>query len=109
MDTCKVALTKERRDALAKLLGLPVRALDALDIGWDEKGERWTFPECDGDGKVIGLGTRTTDGTKKTVWETTYKKTFHDPQKALRDMDKVVRDLVAKSFKDFPPKSQKKS
>ena len=50
-----------------------------------------------------------TDGTRKTVWETTYKKTFHDPQKALRDMDKVVRDLVAKSFKDFPPKSQKKS
>ena len=50
-----------------------------------------------------------TDGTRKVVWETTYKKTFHDPQKALRDMDKVVRDLVSKSFKDFPPKSQKKS
>jgi hypothetical protein len=50
-----------------------------------------------------------TDATRKTVWETTYKKTFHDPQKALRDMDKVVRDLVSKSFKDFPPKSQKKS
>jgi Domain of unknown function (DUF4136) len=50
-----------------------------------------------------------TDRTRKIVWETTYKKTFHDPQKALRDMDKVVRDLVSKSFKDFPPKSQKKS
>src|SRR5882724_2706566 len=35
-----------------------------------------------------------TDGTRKIVWESTYKKTFHDPQKALRDMDKVVRDLA---------------
>jgi len=45
--------------------------------------------------------------SKKIVWETTYKKTFHDPQKAIRNMDKVVDELVTKSFKDFPPKPKK--
>jgi Domain of unknown function (DUF4136) len=48
-----------------------------------------------------------TDESKKIVWEKTYKKTFHDPQKALRDIDKVVGELVSKSFKDFPPKTKK--
>ncbi len=43
----------------------------------------------------------------KTVWETTYSKTFHDPDKALRNMDKEVSELVAKSFKDFPPTTKK--
>jgi hypothetical protein len=47
------------------------------------------------------------DESRKVVWETTYTKTFHDPQKALRDMDKVVSDLVSKSFRDFPPNSKK--
>ena len=45
--------------------------------------------------------------SKKPVWETTYSKTIRDPHKALRDMDKEVNELVAKSFKDFPPKSKK--
>jgi hypothetical protein len=45
--------------------------------------------------------------SKKVVWETTYKKTFRDPNKALRNWDKVVDELVAKSFKDFPPKNKK--
>jgi len=45
--------------------------------------------------------------SKKVVWETTYKKTFRDPNKALRNWDKVVDELVAKSFKDFPPKGKK--
>ena len=48
-----------------------------------------------------------TDESRKLVWEKTYKKTFHDPQKAMRDMDKVVGELVSKSFKDFPPKTKK--
>ena len=43
----------------------------------------------------------------KSVWETTYKKTFRDPDKALRNWDKVVDELVAKSFKHFPPKTKK--
>ncbi|HXY25736.1 MAG TPA: DUF4136 domain-containing protein [Candidatus Acidoferrum sp.] len=45
--------------------------------------------------------------SKKVVWETTYKKTFRDPDKALRNWDKVVDELVTKSFKDFPPKNKK--
>jgi hypothetical protein len=42
--------------------------------------------------------------SRKTVWETTYSKTFRDPAKALRNMDKEVNQIVEKSFKHFPPK-----
>jgi len=45
-------------------------------------------------------------GSQKAVWETTYSKTFRDPDKAMRNMDKEVNELVSKSFKDFPPKSK---
>ena len=45
--------------------------------------------------------------TKKAVWETTYSKTFKDRDKALKDMDKEVNELVTKSFKEFPPKAKK--
>jgi hypothetical protein len=43
----------------------------------------------------------------KPVWETTYSKTFHDRDKALRNLDKEVNEIVTKSFKNFPPKSAK--
>jgi len=43
----------------------------------------------------------------KPVWETTYSKTFHDRDKALRNLDKEVNEIVGKSFKSFPPKSAK--
>ncbi|HKW35636.1 MAG TPA: DUF4136 domain-containing protein [Candidatus Acidoferrum sp.] len=42
--------------------------------------------------------------SKKQVWAATYVKTFRDPDKALRRMDKEVDELVTKSFKNFPPK-----
>jgi len=45
--------------------------------------------------------------TKKVVWDTTYSKTFKDRDKALKDIDKEVNELVTKSFKDFPPKPKK--
>ncbi len=45
--------------------------------------------------------------SQKCVWQTTYSKTFHDPSKALRNMDKEVNELVSRSFKNFPPKSTK--
>lgn len=45
--------------------------------------------------------------SKKSVWQTTYTKTFRDPNKAIRNLDKEVNQLVSKSFKDFPPKSKK--
>ena len=44
--------------------------------------------------------------SKKQVWSATYVKTFRDPDKALRKMDKEVEELVTKSFKNFPPKQQ---
>jgi len=44
--------------------------------------------------------------SKKPVWETTYSKTFRDPDKALKNMDKEVNELVSKSFKDFPPRTK---
>jgi hypothetical protein len=45
--------------------------------------------------------------SRKPVWETIYSKTFRDPDKALRNFDKEVNELVSKSFKDFPPKRPK--
>jgi Domain of unknown function (DUF4136) len=44
--------------------------------------------------------------TQKPVWESTYKKTFRDPNKALKNMDKEVDTLVEKVFNDFPPKKK---
>jgi hypothetical protein len=41
--------------------------------------------------------------SQQPVWETTYRKTFRDPDKALKNMDKEVNELVSKSFKNFPP------
>ena len=38
---------------------------------------------------------------RKPVWETIYSKTFRDPDKALRNFDKEVNELVSKSFKEF--------
>ena len=47
------------------------------------------------------------DESKKIVWETTYSKTFRDPNKAIRNLDKEVSGLVSKSFKEFPPNTKK--
>lgn len=45
--------------------------------------------------------------SKVVVWEGTATKTWHDPQKARRNEDKEIRQMVGKSFKDFPPKNRK--
>lgn len=45
--------------------------------------------------------------SQKPVWQTTYRKTFRDPDKALRNLDKEVNQLVSKSFQDFPPKRER--
>jgi hypothetical protein len=41
------------------------------------------------------------------LWETKYNKTFRDPNKAIRNLDKEVSELVSKSFKNFPPNIKK--
>ena len=45
--------------------------------------------------------------TKKPVWESSYRKTFRDPDKAMRNTDAEITELVSKSFKSFPPKTKK--
>ena len=44
--------------------------------------------------------------SKQAVWTTTYSKNIKDRDKMLKEMDKEVNELVAKSFKDFPPKAK---
>lgn len=45
--------------------------------------------------------------SKVVVWQGTATKTWHDPQKARKNEDKEIKQIVSKSFKDFPPKSRK--
>lgn len=50
----------------------------------------------------------TVDARSKTViWEGTATKRWYDPQKARKNEDKEIKQVVGKSFKDFPPKGRK--
>lgn len=76
--SCVAALTDERRAELAGALGLTVAALEGRAIGWwggrrwwnpetkQHEGEPgcWTFPECDSQGHIVGLGLRWPTGKK---------------------------------------------
>ena len=62
------ALTEDRREALARSLGLPAESIAVLDlVGWSDQLGAWTFPERDGTGRIIGITTRTPDGSKKAI------------------------------------------
>ena len=52
-------------DNLAARVGLPAHVLDALGVGFEEEGCRWTFPMRDAEGAVIGVRTRTPAGAKR--------------------------------------------
>ena len=41
------------------------------------------------------------------IWQGTATKKWHDPQKARKNEDKEIQEIVSKSFKDFPPKGRK--
>ncbi len=56
------ALTAALRQELADTLRLPADALTVVRVGWD--GTAWTFPECDGAGRVVGISRRFRDGAK---------------------------------------------
>lgn len=70
--------TDAQRAALAKALGLPLAALNALPIGWwperrwwnpetrQAEGAPgcWTFPECDAQSRIVGVGLRWPTGRK---------------------------------------------
>ncbi len=70
------ALTPELLQELAKLLGLPVSALQRFGVGWrpyDERpvpygtavGSCWTIPEHDGRGRIVGISRRYRNGEKR--------------------------------------------
>lgn len=54
----------EPRNQLAKQLGIPVEGLVALEVGWNESRQCWSFPEKDSAGNIIGISTRSVDGSK---------------------------------------------
>lgn len=58
-----VRATSEARLAeFARALGVTPEALGAIDCGWD--GRKFTFPERDAKGSVVGIATRNPDGRK---------------------------------------------
>src|SRR5262249_11432044 len=61
------ALPPERRAELATSLGLPEWSFTKLPVGWCESDQCWTLPECDGQGRIIGISRRYRDGTKKAM------------------------------------------
>jgi len=75
-------LTIERREVLAEQLGLPVRALESLDLGWASfrdlaalhvwsAGTRplyaWVFAERNARREIVGLQFRAPDGGKRNI------------------------------------------
>lgn len=42
--------------------------------------------------------------SKMVIWQGTATKKWHDPQKARKNEDKEIQQIVDKSFKDFPPR-----
>ena len=63
-------LTIAGRARLAAALGLPIAVLDLLPklgVNKDDGGPHWTFPECDGRGRVVGINRRYVDGSKKVM------------------------------------------
>lgn len=45
--------------------------------------------------------------SKVVIWQGTATKKWYDPQKVRKNEDKEIREIVSKSFKNFPPKSKK--
>ena len=45
--------------------------------------------------------------SKTVIWQGTATKKWYDPQKARKNEDKEISQIVNKSFKSFPPKAKK--
>jgi len=45
--------------------------------------------------------------SKALIWQSTLTKEWHDPQEARQNEDKEIRQIVGKSFKNFPRKTKK--
>jgi hypothetical protein len=65
----KGALSKRSLAELSAELGVTPAALRALHVGlcFTARGPRFTFPEFDGQGRVVGIATRAPDGSKKVI------------------------------------------
>jgi hypothetical protein len=63
--------TAGARAELARVLDLPIEVFDSLPLlganREDGRGPCWTFPECDGGGRVVGITRRYPDGVKKAA------------------------------------------
>lgn len=61
------ALDSRKLELTAASLNLTVRSLRALGIGWSEQHGAFSFPMRDGDGTVVGIRLRSSDGRKWAV------------------------------------------
>lgn len=52
---------------LAQELGVSVRSLEIVGIGWFEDEGCWTFPLYDGSGTIVGINRRFPDGSKFVI------------------------------------------
>lgn len=43
--------------------------------------------------------------SNKPIWTAVAKKKIHDPHKAMKNMPKQIEQIVSKTFKKFPPKT----
>lgn len=63
-------ITSAELEELASLLGLPVEALKALEVGWNRQywpHDTWALPERNAAGQVIGICCRGRDGSKRMM------------------------------------------
>ncbi|NQV24929.1 MAG: hypothetical protein HQ518_11230 [Rhodopirellula sp.] len=58
---------RDRRSELAQQLGVSVKPLARLQVGWSPRKQCWLFPERDGCGNIIGISKRFRNGRKRQV------------------------------------------
>lgn len=61
------ALDDEKRERLARELGVSTSSLKGLGVGWNEAEKCYTFPELDHAGQCVGIMRRFTDGRKRAM------------------------------------------
>lgn len=60
-------VSEEQMEDASYKLGVSSESLWWLGMGWCEESRAWSFPMHDGDGRVIGIRLRTSDGKKFAV------------------------------------------
>ena len=62
------SLSTIRLNQLATSLGVSAEALLQIRAGWNSGDQRYTFPELNDEGQIIGISTRAEDASKLTVF-----------------------------------------